>query len=132
MGYEVTSRRTVATHRKRDLAGVEVSKAEMCRHAVGSCVVLALLSPSYFDSKWCRAELEAASDAGVPIIPVFAGEHHTYSQILGLNDALRSDSEKRAAVRAAFGENLIDVHNPSHAEDCDRDIRDKIVGRFLL
>ena len=38
---------------------------------------------------------------------------------------------KAAAVKAAFGENLIDIHNGDHAETVQADIREKIVGRFL-
>jgi hypothetical protein len=43
----------------------------------------------------------------------------------------RSDPEKKEAVKAAFGENLIDVNNGDHADEVNRDIGEKIVGRFL-
>ena len=60
-------------NQKRDLSGVDVNRQEMEDHARGSKLVLALLSPGYFGSKWCRAEVEAADKAGVTIVPVFSG-----------------------------------------------------------
>ena len=57
-------------NQKRDLAGHDVSLELMQKHAAGSQLVLALLSPDYFTSKFCRGELEGAKEAGVPIVPV--------------------------------------------------------------
>ena len=96
----------------------------------GSVLVLALLSPNYFTSKFCRGELEAAAAAGVPVVPVFSGEHYVRKQILDLLNA-RSDPEKAAAVTAAFAENLIDVNNGDHADEVLADIDTKVIARFL-
>ena len=93
----------------------------MQKHAAGSQLVLALLSPNYFTSKYCRGELEGAKAAGVPIVPVFSGEHYTYSGMTDLMK-LRDDAEKQAAVKAAFGENLIDVNNAQHADTVSQDV----------
>ena len=57
----------------RDFAGATPSKALMGQHAAGSVVLLALVSPNYFDSPWCRHEAVSAKKAGVPIIPVYSG-----------------------------------------------------------
>ena len=117
-------------NQKRDLAGHDVSLELMQEHAAGSVLVLALLSPNYFTSKFCRGELEAAAAAGVPVVPVFSGEHYVRKQILDLLNA-RSDPEKAAAVTAAFAENLIDVNNGDHADEVLADIDTKVIARFL-
>jgi len=113
----------------RDLAKADVNKEIMQEHARNSKVVLALLSPNYFDSKWCRYELIAAQEAGVPIVPVFSGYKDSYPALLQLNDELREDAEKGPAVKAAFAQNLVDVHNPEHAESVTRHLRE-ITERF--
>ena len=118
-------------NQKRDLAGHDVSLELMQKHAAGSQLVLALLSPDYFTSKFCRGELEAAAAAGVPIVPVFSGEDYPRKTILALLDAHRDDPEKAAAVKAAFGENLIDANNGEHAEQVTQNLQEKIVERFL-
>ena len=56
---------------------------------------------------------------------------YTRKSILALLEQNRGDADKAAAVTAAFGENLIDIHNGDHAETVQADIREKIVGRFL-
>ena len=75
-------------------------QAAMQAHALGSKVVLALLSLGIFDSEWCRAEIEAAAAAGVPIVPVYSGEHYAANQVLELNKKYQSDPVKGAAVKA--------------------------------
>ena len=102
----------------------------MQEHAAGSVVVLALLSPNYFTSKFCRGELEGAKEAGVPIVPVFSGDHYTRKSIIDLMEQ-KSDPEKKEAVKAAFGENLIDVNNGDHADEVLADIDTKVIARFL-
>ena len=118
-------------NQKRDLAGHDVSLELMQKHAAGSQLVLALLSPDYFTSKFCRGELEAAAAAGVPIVPVFSGEDYPRKTILALLDAHRDDPEKAAAVKAAFGENLIDANNGDHADTVADDLNNKVIARFL-
>ena len=66
----------------------------------------------------------------MPIVPVFSGDHYTRKSIIDLMEQ-KSDPEKKEAVKAAFGENLIDVNNGDHADEVNRDIGEKIVGRFL-
>lgn len=117
-------------NQRRDLAGVTVNLAEMQAHAQGSRVILALLSPSYFDSKWCRGEVEAAAAAGVPIVPVYAGGSYAEKDIKKLMEA-RNDPERGTAIKACFKENLIDVHNPTHLSDCISDLKQKVIRRFV-
>ena len=119
-------------NQKRDLAGHDVSLELMQEHAKGSMLVLALLSPDYFTSKYCRGELEGAKEGGVPIVPVFSGEDYPRKTILALLDAHRDDPEKAAAVKAAFGENLIDVNNGEHADSVTKEIDEKLIDRFLM
>ena len=49
----------------------------------------------------------------MPIVPVFSGDHYTYTQMTDLMKE-RDDPEKAAAVKAAFGQNLIDINNAQH------------------
>ena len=44
---------------------------------------------------------------------------------------LRDDAEKQAAVKAAFGENLIDVNNAQHADTVMANLKEKILGRYF-
>ena len=46
-------------------------------------------------------------------------------------DAHRDDPEKAAAVKAAFGENLIDANNGDHADNVANDIDEKLIERFI-
>ena len=92
---------------------------------------LLFLTRGYFTSKFCRGELEAAAAAGVPIVPVFSGEDYPRKTILALLDAHRDDPEKAAAVKAAFGENLIDANNGDHADTVADDLNNKVIARFL-
>ena len=64
---------------KRDLAGAAVTKDMMGRHPAGSVVLLALVSPNYFGSEWCRYEAVSAKQAGVPIIPVYSGDVRSFA-----------------------------------------------------
>ena len=67
----------------------------------------------------------------MPIVPVFSGEDYPRKTILALLDAHRDDPEKAAAVKAAFGENLLDVNNGEHADAVMANLKEKIIGRFL-
>jgi len=67
----------------------------------------------------------------VPIVPVFSGEDYPRKTILALLDTHRDDPEKAAAVKAAFGENLIDANNGDHADTVADDLNNKVIARFL-
>ena len=67
----------------------------------------------------------------MPIVPVFSGEDYGKKQILGLLDQNRDNPEKAAAVKAAFGENLLDAHNGEHTDQVTQNLQEKIIERFL-
>ena len=62
---------------------------------------------------------------------VVNAEHYIRSSILALLDQNKADAEKQEAVKAAFGENLIDINNGDHAETVAKDLNSKVIGRFL-
>ena len=122
-------------NQKRDLAGAEVSMGAMREHAANSLVTLALLSPSFFASKYCRAEVEAAdaSEFCQAVVPVYSGDAFIENRWGKPTDLKRDEApEKQAAIKAVFVENIIDVHNPAHMDQCVSDVRTKIVERFCV
>ena len=60
---------------------IEASTSAMVAAVQASQVVLAALSPKLFTSKWCLAELAAAHEANIPVVPVFAGDFCSNHQI---------------------------------------------------
>ena len=71
-------------------------------------------------------------DAGIPVVPGHSGMDHSARETLEWIQ-MESDPEKGKAIRTCFrrGENLIDVHNPSHLNEVMADLREKIVERFV-
>ena len=47
------------------------------------------------------------------------------------SDHVNLNFEKAAAVKAAFGENLIDANNGDHADTVADDLNNKVIARFL-
>lgn len=125
LGYKVFNQ-------KRDFAGVQVSKAQMQEFAKNSTVVLALVSPQYFDSQWCRAQVEAADENGVPIVPVYSSANYSRNSMLDLMQRM-DDPEVGKAVKACFkrGKNLIDVHNVEHVSSVNKSIKEDILLIFF-
>ena len=114
---------------KQDVAGEQLSIDDMRRHAANSMLLLAVLSPRFFDSKYCRAEVEAAAESAFcrAVIPVYAGQYYTHTQTTALMK--QKDPAKQKAIDAAYKLNVMDVHNLAHMEDCVASIRMKIVAR---
>jgi len=78
--------------------------AELKRTIEKSDVVLALLSPSYFQSTWCRQETAVAAAGKVPIIPVLVEPCEVQGFLRNYNWAdLTSDRDVgfRAVIQAA-------------------------------
>ena len=78
--------------------------AELNRTIEKSDVVLALLSPSYFQSAWCQQETAAAAASRVPIIPVLVEPCEVQGFLRNYNWAdLTSDRDSglREVIRAA-------------------------------
>lgn len=59
----------------------QATKVAMMNAAAESCVVIAALSKELFNSAWCLAELTAAAEAGVPVVPVFALDYISIRQM---------------------------------------------------
>ena len=93
----------------RDL--VNPSQQEM-RDAVAACdLLLSVWSPSYYFSKWCRAEAHEAAIKNIPLLPVYNGDRFIQHQIIsGLN---RSD----AISNAVFSKNLVKVQDVSESSE---------------
>ena len=125
-------------NQKRDFADAPVSIEAMQAFVRQSRVVIALITPNYFASAACRAEVEAAAEAAIVVKPVHSGEDHPYKQVLdGLFHVLRpgaapavtwdlaDDPGVGAAVRACFkrGENLLDVNNAPFRSQCTENVK---------
>ena len=54
----------------------QINKAAMAGAVRRSNVVLAALSEGFFASTWCEAEIEAAREAGIKVIPCYSGEEY--------------------------------------------------------
>lgn len=104
----------------RDTEEGRVTKEEMQNHVRGSKIFLMIISERYLDSEWCRAEVLAAQQAqraGTKVFPCYAGEEYTRKQVLKLKR--RSD----VVHDFIFSQNLNDIHNTEHGEDCVERIR---------
>ena len=59
-------------------------------------------------------------------------QDYTRKSILALMDKHKAVAEHKAAVSAAFDrENLIDVNNGDMSDVVTKDLKEKIIGRFL-
>ena len=54
----------------------QINMAAMAGAVRRSNVVLAALSEGFFASTWCEAEIEAAREAGIKVIPCYSGEEY--------------------------------------------------------
>ena len=72
-----------------------------------SKLVVAALSEGFFASKWCEAEIEAARDAGIKVIPCFSGDDQPSKQIDRWVEAYRP----HPVFSYVFKENARDVLN---------------------
>jgi hypothetical protein len=78
--------------------------AELNKMIEKSDILLALLSPSYFQSAWCQQETAAAAASKVPIIPVLVEHCEVQGFLKNYNWAdLTSDRDSglRAVIQAA-------------------------------
>ena len=69
----------------------QINKAAMQGAVRRSKLVVAALSEGFFASKWCEAEIEAARDAGIKVIPCFSGDDHAAKVLDRAVDAVRAD-----------------------------------------
>merc|ERR1711920_248739 len=65
------------------------------------------VSQKFFESKWCKGEIEAARDACIRVIPCFSGNHHGSHQVDKWVNEYRNDP----VFGYIFKENFRDVLN---------------------
>ena len=81
-----------------------------------SKLVVAALSEGFFASSWCEAEIEAAQQVGIRVIPVFSGDHHGSNQI----DQWVNKYKSHPTFRYVFRENARDGLNKQNNEQVKR------------
>ena len=95
------------------LAHVEVINKEAMQGAVKrSKLVVAALSDGFFESSWCAAEVAAAKEAGIKVIPVYSGDDHPAKQIDRWVDKYKGHAE----FGYVFNENARDVLNKQNPQ----------------
>jgi hypothetical protein len=95
------------------LSHVEVINKEAMQGAVKrSSLVVAALSDGFFASDWCAAEVVAAKEAGIKVIPVYSGDDHGAKQV----DRWVEKYKGHAEFGYVFRENARDVLNKQNTE----------------
>ena len=90
------------------LSHVEEINTEAMQGAVKrSKLVVAALSEGFFTSSWCEAEIAAAKEAGIKVIPVFSGDDHAAKQV----DKWVDTYQAHPVFGYIFRENVRDVLN---------------------
>lgn len=59
------------------------SEIEMRANVANSSLLLAIMSPGYFDSKWCMAEADEAMKRKIVSLPVVNGDDYTINNVMG-------------------------------------------------
>ena len=85
----------------------EINKEAMQAAVKRSTLVVAALSDGFFTSDWCAAEIVAAKQAGIKVIPVFSGNDHAANQVDKWVKAYKDHPE----YGYVFRENARDVLN---------------------
>ena len=85
----------------------EINKEAMQGAVKRSKIVVAALSDGFFTSDWCAAEIVAAKQAGIKVIPVFSGNDHAANQVDKWVKAYKDHPE----YGYVFRENARDVLN---------------------
>ena len=101
---------------EEDLSHVkEINKEAMQGAVKRSSLVVAALSDGFFESSWCAAEIAAAKEAGIKVIPVYSGDEHGANQIDRWVKEFKGQASERAQKFPEFGyifnENARDVLN---------------------
>jgi LPXTG-motif cell wall-anchored protein len=85
----------------------KINAAAMADAVQSSQLVVAALSHGFFKSRWCEAEIAAAKEAGIKVVPTFSGDHHPNNQI----DKWVKEYRNHATFGYVFRENARDVLN---------------------
>ena len=100
-GKTVFNPTTHLTHAQR------INSAAMADAVKRSGLVVAALSHGFFNSAWCQAEIKAAKEAGIKVVPTFSGDNHGSNQI----DQWVREYRNHATFGYVFRENARDVLN---------------------
>jgi len=85
----------------------QINKAAMQEAVRSSKLVVAALSEGFFASSWCAAEVEAARDAAIKVIPCYSGDDHGAKQV----DKWVAAYKAHPVFGYVFRENARDVLN---------------------
>jgi len=100
-GQTVFNPTTHLTHAEK------INAAAMADAVKRSGLVVAALSRGFFNSRWCEAEIKAAKEAGIKVVPTFSGDNHGSNQI----DEWINEYGSHATFGYVFRENARDVLN---------------------
>ena len=89
-----------------------LSHVEVINKEERSSLVVAALSDGFFESTWCAAEIVAAKEAGIKVIPCFSGDDHAAKQI----DKWVVKYKDHPEFGYVFRENARDVLNKQNPE----------------
>ena len=92
-----------------DLTKFSKPNLEAMKQAVKSSkLVIAALSDKFFESDYCKGEIEAAKEGNIKVIPVYAGQHNPASKVgKWINEFKHKDS----TYEYIFQEQVRDVLN---------------------
>lgn len=99
-----------------DLVGATVKEMEDGVRTAD--LLLVVLSPGYFESKYCRAELRAGLESGKPVIPVYDGDRYVPATVMAWRDIAPTEEAPRALRHYPYSTNLvrvIDTPDPQRA-----------------
>jgi hypothetical protein len=114
--YLVASKKTVYNPTTQ-LSHVEkINKAAMQLAVKRSRLVIAAISEAFFASAWCEAEIEAAMEAGIKVIPVYSGDDHGAKVV----DKWVAQYRRHKTFGYMFKENARDVLNKQNPASVDR------------
>ena len=111
---------TILSHVERPSTGA------MQAYARTSKLVLAVLTDGFFESKWCEAEIRAAMDVGLKVVPVFSGDDYTGRNV----DAWVAAYKAHEVYGYVFKQNAMDVKNKFNASQVKSTL-DKLIEVHL-
>ena len=94
----------------------KINKKAMQDAVRRSRLVVAALSEGFFGSNWCAAEIVAAKEAGIKVIPTYSGEDHGANQI----DTWVQQYRSHPVFGYVFHENARDVLNKQNPESVNK------------
>ena len=84
--------------------------------AKSSKLVIAALSDKFFESSYCKGEIEAAKEGNIKVIPVYAGEHNPASRV----NKWINEYYKDSTYEYIFQEQVRDVLNNQNRNMTDK------------